>query len=158
MAKVNSVVLCPSCEKEVQLVEGKCLSCRFVVSAAPNPVFEGGYYLAMQKEDALRKAEQIKSQKEREAEIEKISQAHRDWAVRCTDMDRLAAMEDALHLLRYILLSSSDPTTIRTVVSFGKNIGDLSQVIESYITKSGATHETAYPTKNRDRPENTQEA
>lgn len=157
MAKVNSVALCPQCEVEtVRSPEGRCPNCRYIVDSKKNPVFEGGYYLTIQKADAVGKAKQIKSEKERNEEFQKIEQAHKDWAVGCSDEDRLAAMQDALHLLRYVVHSPSDPRVIKSMTSFGKQIGDLSQAIENYIAKSGAIRESIEPAKPIDRAESSE--
>lgn len=138
MAKVKTLATCPACDSElIPESKGICGSCGFVVESLPNPIFGGPSYIDIQKAEKIMELETTPEGPSKSKAFADIEKAFTEWAKGCSDEDRLSAMQDALHLLRYAVTSRASPETIKRMTALGKVIGKISESIEGYAKAGG---------------------
>lgn len=148
MSKVNSISSCPACEAELteDLVGQSCPTCQFVFKSAPNEFFSGPAYIYIQHEEALGKIlSSVKDQKKIERDSESILNSHLSWFERCSDEDRIGAVEDAFRVIQTVLHSNASPAITQKVALKAKQIGELGKSIEEYLKSGGYLHGKRIP-------------
>ena len=135
MAKVTPVIKCPKCGGEINNSTASCY-CGFLFPYTNEQSYKQPDYIYFQKF--------------------KIQSNPDEWFKVCPHEAQIAAMEDALKTVRYIL-SSKPPHDghLKKITGIGKLIGRLSQAIENYSHEGGHI-EFSEPTNRPDSEEDPQ--
>lgn len=117
MPKVTQVTLCPRCRSTISMKEDSC-RCGFRFQFPLASEYVRPDYIYFQKF--------------------KVKQSPDEWFKNCPHEAQVAAMEDALRTLEY-LLASKPPREghLVKITTIGKHIGRLSQAIENYSHEGG---------------------
>ena len=139
MTTVNEVPLCPKCEHPLTTGQRICPSCRWVIESEKNPDFEGPAYISLEHEE--RKTEILDNKKQSEDErtqaLNSLELNLERWGKRCSDDDRIGALQDAHLTVRTLILSDAGLDVIREVTKIGRAIGRLSEAVETYASRGG---------------------
>ena len=138
MAKTNKIFTCVSCGSDVPPESKGVCECGFVVKSKKNSVIDGPLYVSMQYGDALGLLKHEHKGSQLRTKEEDLETSLDSWALNCSDEDRIAAMEDAVLMLKHVIKARASIGAIRTMTQFGKQIGDLSKTIEDYARNGGA--------------------
>lgn len=143
MATVNAVALCPACRVELPYpIPEKCPNCNHKIERPTNESFGSPDYLHDQLEDALEsfkdKAALSPAETTEKSEIER---RWREWGRDAPIRDRVSAMNDAHHLLSWVLHSNLDMAqaegAVREMCVIARRIGGLGKALEDYFANGG---------------------
>ena len=134
-AKVKAVQMCKSCGVELLLKDQRaCQVCGSKQSADDiKTKFSPPDYLFYQRQDQISGLKTNNT----EAGMKEIDHDMLSYIKASVDEDKIAAMYDALHTLKLLVLSDCTIDTLRTVTKMGKVIGKLAVSIEEYSKNQG---------------------
>lgn len=149
MSKVSSNFFhCKHCGsegfKDPDVPDYACPRCGGSLKTPQNDFYSTPNYLFFQRQRLLNKMEKDKllpgdySWMARFAEVENNFVT---WSRECPENDRIAAMEDARHLLANIIYSSTSPDALKAIIKTAKHIGKLAESLESYFLNGGSRYD-----------------
>lgn len=151
MANVNAIALCPKCRSVINHpLPERCPSCQYKFGEISNAHFASPDYLTYQKQDLLNEllatAKEGVLSPDAKTKQSQIEVDHRRWGKEASMADRLAAMEDAYHLLSWVMHADMVPVSfiqeLKQLTAIAKRVGALAQAIESFYQAGGQRNVT----------------
>lgn len=138
MAKSTQVILCKRCNVELPENTSTCAACGF----NPYPQIESRFgspdYVVSQYQKLKEEIEQeTKGDSEKEKEQDLLFADYDKWLLNCPETDYIECLSESLEMVSRILHTKATPDTIKAVVTIGKRIGEMSTIIDSYVSKGG---------------------
>lgn len=117
----------------------RCPNCLKIIKKPSSEHFESPDYVFHQlttlieelKKDKLKQGEDTYQRKE-----EELHQASEHWYRTCLHEDRVAALSDALQVMRHLVYTRSSTGEIKQLIRLARNIGEVATALEG-LTKVG---------------------
>lgn len=135
MVKSHQVKICPKCSSTVKPDDKNCAHCGARLTKLELTVFQEPNYITTQ---FLKMNKAISGGSKSKEEQERLLQADMvKFFTECKEEVKIAAMSDALNILRYAVAAQEPAGTMRRLTNHGKLMGKLATAIEEFSRNGG---------------------
>jgi hypothetical protein len=151
MVNVTPTAFCPYCganqldeEDRPKTGSDRCLNCFKIIKKPSSKYFESPDYIFHQQNTLIEELKKDKLNPE-DLTYQTRSEAYRLeyelWFRNCLHEDRVAALSDALEVMRHLIYSRSTPEEFKQLVKLAKNVGEISHVVDQLIRAGVPTYD-----------------